>query len=81
MAVLSEAELVSIRQAMAATQAVNYTKPQCNAAAQSVEDILAANASAISTAINAATAPLVMTAAQKKKLGAEVARVKAERDR
>ena len=81
MATLTTTELVGVRHACAATQEVNYTKAQINAAAQAIEDFLVANAAAVSTAINAATAPLVLTAAQKKKLFAEVVRLKYERDR
>lgn len=64
--ILTQEELTQIRQECATKVAVNYTKPQINAAAQAVEDWFEANRSAISTAINTATAPLVFTAAQKK---------------
>jgi hypothetical protein len=80
MATLAAAELQAIRNNCAATQTVNYTKPQINAAAQAVETFLTNNAAAISAAIDAATTPLVLTVTQKKKLVAEVVAAKARRD-
>lgn len=81
MAILSSGELQSIRNDCQESIQVNYTKAQIAAAAQAVEDFLVSQASAISTAINAATAPLVLTAAQKKKLVAEVLQRKWARDK
>lgn len=47
---------------------LTYTKVQMDAALQAVENWLEANRVALSTAINTATAPLVLTAAQKRAL-------------
>lgn len=67
MAVLTATQLAEIRRALAAKAAVvNYTKPQANAALQAVEDWFDANQASLSQAINTATAPLVLTVAQKK---------------
>lgn len=82
MAVLTTAELQGIRNGTATSGvAINYTKAQINAAAQAVEDFLANNAAAISTAINTATAPLVMSAAQKKAIVSWVVLMKYMRDK
>lgn len=81
MATISSSELQSIRNACAETQTVNYTKTQINAAAQAIEDLIVSSASSISTAINSATSPLTLSAAQKKKLVAEVLKSKYERDK
>lgn len=83
MAVLSTSELVQIRNGVEHTAgiSVNYTKPQINAAAQACEDFLTNNAAAVSTAINTATAPLVLTAAQKKAIFAWTVFMKFMRDR
>lgn len=81
MATLSAAEFQAVRNESATTQTVNYTKSQINAAAQACEDFLTNNAAAVSTAINTATTPFVFSAAQKKKIFAEVARLKYLRDK
>jgi hypothetical protein len=81
MATLNASELQSIRNECAETLTVNYTKALVNAAAQAVETFLTSNAAAISAAIDAATAPFVFTNAQKKKIVAEVVRLKFERDK
>lgn len=81
MATLSATELQSVRNATAATQAVNYTKATINAAAQAVETFLVGQAAAISSAIDTATSPTVLSNAQKKKIVAEVVRLKFERDK
>ena len=47
---------------------VNYDKTQINAALQAIEDTFEASRAAFSSAINAATAPLVLSNAQKKSL-------------
>ncbi len=44
------------------------TKPVLNAALQSIEDWFEANRASLSTAINAATSPITLTAAQKRTL-------------
>ncbi len=80
MATLSATELQAVRNATAQTQVVNYTKSQINAAAQAVETYLTNNSAAISSAIDTATSPLTLTNSQKKKIVAEVVRLKAERD-
>ena len=81
MAVLSSSELQVIRNQCAAIVAVNYTKTQINAAAQAVEDLITANATAISNAINTATSPVTLTVAQKKILVAVTLYVKYLRDK
>lgn len=81
MATLSSTELTTIRNRCADTQTVNYTKAQLNAAAQACEDFLATNASTVSAAINTATSPFTFTAAQKKKIFAEVVEAKYQRDK
>lgn len=70
MAILGPNELCALRQAVARRGAVpvNYTKAQIDAAVQAVEDFFEANRAGMSTAINTATAPLVLTVAQKKEL-------------
>ena len=47
---------------------ITYSKVQLGAALQAVEDWFEANRATLSAAINAATAPLTLTAAQKKSL-------------
>lgn len=84
--VLTPTELTDIRQECAKTQVVDYTKAVINAAAQAIEDYLEnmltnRPANSLNAAINAATAPVVLSAAQKKKIGAEVLRRKFLRDR
>jgi hypothetical protein len=81
MATLSAAELQSVRNACERSITVNYLKAQINAAAQVVEDFLTSNAAQVSTDINTATSPLVLTNAQKKKIVAEVCRLKFDRDK
>lgn len=82
MAVLTAAELQIIRNRCADQfPAPTWTKAQLNAAAQACEDFLENNAATVSAAINAATSPLTLTAAQKKKLFAEVVERKYLRDK
>lgn len=81
MGVLTTAELQSVRNACANSVQVNYTKTIIDAAAQACEDFLTQNAAAVSTAINTATSPVVLSNAQKKKLFAEVVVLKYLRDR
>jgi hypothetical protein len=82
MATLSATELQAIRSGCAGSvSAVTYTKAQANAAAQAVEDFLTNNAATVSTAINTATSPLVLSAAQKKALFAQVVFAKYLRDK
>lgn len=83
MAILSAAELQQIRNFVASEPgiAVNYTKPILNAAAQAVEDLLTNNSGAISNAIDAATTPTVLTAAQKKAVVAATCLAKYLRDK
>ncbi len=69
MSILTQDHLLFVRQQAAHDMpAVNYTKPQINAAAQAVEDWFEVNRPALSTAIDLATSPLVLTNAQKKQL-------------
>lgn len=81
MGVLTTAELQLIRNRCADQFAPTWLKAQINAAAQACEDFLTNNAATVSTAINTATSPLVLTAAQKKKLFAEVVEAKYQRDK
>lgn len=67
MATLSVSELQSARNATALIGTVNYTKAVFNAATQAVETFLTSNAAAISSAIDTATSPTVLSNAQKKK--------------
>lgn len=80
MAVLSPTQLRSVRNACERKLVLTYTKPLVNAAAQAVEDWLVANAGSVSSAINGATSPFVFTPLQKKKIVAEVLRLKFEAD-
>ena len=59
---------------------VMWSKPQVHAAVQAIEDWFEANRSSLNTEINAATAPLVFTAEQKKKLIVGFLIQKAERE-
>jgi len=76
MAILTARQLDEVRQALVreltadGVTGINFTKPQVNAAIQAVEDVLtgAALQTALSNAMNTATSPLVLTAAQKKLL-------------
>jgi len=75
MAILTAKQIDDVRQPLVREltsdgSGVNFTKPQVNAAIQAVEDVLtgAALQTALSNAINSATSPLVLTAAQKKLL-------------
>jgi predicted trehalose synthase len=65
--VLTAADLQAVRNSVSTSGvAVNYDKPTINAAAQAVEDWFEANRAALGNAVDAATAPKVLTAAQKK---------------
>lgn len=66
MATLTSDQLAQIRQGIAATETVNFTKSDINAAIQKVEDVFETNRIALGTAINTATSPLVLTTSQKK---------------
>ncbi len=69
MAILSAPEQAELRRQIAAElPAVDFTKPQVNAAFQAIEDWFEANRASLSTAINAATVPAgyTFTAAQKR---------------
>jgi hypothetical protein len=93
MATLSPDELTLVRNSLErAGHAGLYTKPQINAALQAIEDTLitrvlvAGDAGAtvqqlVSTAINTATGPLVLSAAVKKALFAYWAYAKFLRDK
>jgi len=82
MAVLTPEQLVEQRQECAhAGIAINYTKQQFNVAAQAVEDVFtsAQLRTALNSAINTATSPLVLTAPQKQALVVAVLRRLLER--
>jgi len=66
MAVLTNTEKAEITQQIFTKITVNYTKLQAWAVLQAIEDWFETNRPSLSTAINTATAPLVLTAAQKK---------------
>lgn len=70
MAILTSSNLEKIRQALAKELDARWTKVKINAAIQAVEDTFLSPAvqGAISNAINTATDPLVLTAAEKKAL-------------
>lgn len=83
MAILTRDELAELRQLATAQGAVaNYTKAQINAAFQALEDLLeeATIKAAIAARIDTATAPLVLTAQQKKRLFARFIAQKARRE-
>lgn len=84
MATLNGPDLANMRQRLVAADATlaPLTKPTINAALQAIEDTFTAAGiqSALSTAINAATSPTVLTNAQKKLLVAEYILNKAGRD-
>lgn len=84
MGILSTSELTSIRNACEQKNGTTFAtllKGDLNAAAQVCEDFLANNQATVSNAIDAAISPKTMSAAAKKKLFAEVVRVKYERDK
>jgi hypothetical protein len=83
MATIPAAKLTDARQWLSKEMAVTYTKAQINAGLQAVENWFdtPAQRNAISSAINAATAPVVLTADQKKKLVAFWASIKFDIER
>lgn len=81
MAILSASELSAIRRNCASKIPVNYDKTQVNAIAQAIEDVLVSQIPIISSAIDAAISPVVLSPWQKKKMVAEVLRAKYERDK
>lgn len=84
MATLTAPQLQACRNSLAKEGIpINYTKAQANAAIQAVETWFDAPAqrSAISAAIDVATAPLVLTNAQKKKVVAYWANTKFDIER
>lgn len=81
MTVLTALEKQKVRNACSETLQVNYTKIDLNNAVQGVEDWFEANKTSLNTAINTATDPFVFTAAQKKKIVAEWANYKFNKDK
>jgi hypothetical protein len=73
MATISSADLSAARRAVCNSDEAlsNRQKGVLNAAFQAIEDTWQANQAAFSAAINAATSPVVLTAAQKKLIGRE----------
>lgn len=69
MAILTAEQLAQIRRECANEITVDYTKATINAAVQAVEDWWIANQAALSTAINVATSPVVLSVAQKRAIG------------
>lgn len=80
MATLLNNELSELRQTAGRDQAVDYTKPQINAALQAIEDWFEANRAALGAAINTATAPYVFTPALKRRMVAHWFRQKFSRE-
>ena len=77
MATLTGDQLAQIRHDMASGGSVNWTKGGLNAAVQAIENIFESSArAALSTAIDTATAPTVLTNPQKKRLIAAWLKVK-----
>ena len=68
MAILSPADLATIRRAVTSEGEVNWTKPVINAALQAIEDQWEADRPRFANAIETA-APGVFTNAQKNRLG------------
>lgn len=82
MATLNSAELAAIRQQCALSfPSPTWIKGQLNAGAQAIEDWLVSQQATVSGIIDTATSPLTLTAAQKKKLFAEVVERKYHRDK
>lgn len=82
MATLTNDELVAVRKEFAAAfPDPGAVKATINTVAQAVETWLASNAASLSAAIDTATDPIVLSAARKKKIVAEVLRLKFMRDR
>ena len=92
MAIINAIELSEARRECARTLVINYNKHQINAALQAVEDAMvttpipvgavgATVAQYVSNRMDNATSPLVLTAAQKKAIFAQWARLKFERDK
>jgi len=81
MATLSVNELRSVRNACERAVTVSYTKAVINAAAQAIETWLTDNQASASAAIDAAILPAMLTTAQKRKIAAEVFRLKYDRDK
>jgi len=69
MPVLSPAQLIEIRRSCSADDTlINFSKAQANLAIQAIEDWFEVNRASLNTAINTATAPLVLSATVKKRL-------------
>jgi len=70
MAILTVEILANARNACEKLGAVDYDKPQINAAFQAVEDLLTSNATKnqINSTIDTATAPKTLSAAQKREI-------------
>ena len=66
MAILTPNQLTELRRGVSQdVPVVDYTKAVCNAACQAIEDWFDLNRVALNMAINTATAPVVLTPAQK----------------
>ncbi len=73
MPTISTPDLAKIRRLVAdKLTSVGYTKATINAAAQAIEDFLDSQKAAVSSAIDAATAPETLSAGEKKLLAAGV---------
>lgn len=82
MAILDSGQLTEVRRAYTDKRApiVDYTKPQLNAAIQAIEDWFEMNRAGLAVAIDAATAPYVFPATQKRLMVAMWLRHKSGRD-
>lgn len=92
MATVTASEMQGVRNALERVTPVTYSRQQCNAAIQAVENAMVTDlipvgavgqtvAQYLSGVINTATAPVVLSALQKRVLFAHWARLKFERDR
>lgn len=81
MAILTDAQKVEFRRAVAAETVCRWSRPVVDAAFQAIEDTFtgAAIQTALSTAIDTATAPLVLTPQEKRVLVKHWLRQRAER--
>jgi hypothetical protein len=70
MAIIDDAEKAKIRQFISTIGAADYDKPTINSAMQAIEDWFEGERLTISSEIDLATSPQVLTNQQKKLLGA-----------
>ena len=69
MAILTATQLAQLQNLSESERPpITHLKPQLNAAFQAVEDWFEANRASLSTALNTATTPLILTPSQKRAL-------------